>query len=62
MGFGFQFELDGRKVFVLCKRKWAIPCYFEGILLITSELGSGFSNRLPMIPRKLGNKQIQMHD
>jgi len=54
VGFLFCFELDGRKVFVLYKRKWAIPCCSEGILLITSELESEFSYR--PIPRKLGNK------
>lgn len=31
-------------------------CYLEGILLITSELRSEFSYRLPIISRKLGNK------
>lgn len=62
MGFVFCFELNGRKVFVVYERKWAMPCYSEGILLITSELASEFSYRLPMISRKLGNEQAQMHD
>lgn len=61
-GVWVLFSIEWKEGICFIQEKRAIPCYSEGILLITSELGSEFSYRLPVIPRKLGNKQAQMHD